>query len=255
MEPLAVQLSPGHFVDPTFVLLIVLGVSLFVAFRGRPAVGRRARFARRTAWLAWGAMWILATPVLGLFLRAWMETRGPDLREALAGRDPEKTALVVLSGGMRTYDREVPWAERLNPASTQRTLTAARVWKEHPMGLVIVAGAPTAKAHAMRELLAALDVPRARVMLERTSWNTRQNARNCAEILRARGMETVVLVTSALHLGRAVRDFNRAGVTVIPVAADIVGRSRLTVDYFIPSTSGLACMSAVVHESLGRLVR
>jgi uncharacterized SAM-binding protein YcdF (DUF218 family) len=103
----------------------------------------------------------------------------------------------------------------------------------------------------MLDLMTAMGVPPGTVVRETRALNTRENAMYSAEILRERGMETVVLVTSATHLRRAVKDFATAGVTVIPAAADIVGRGRMGVDGFLPSAHALAQTQVCLHEILG----
>jgi uncharacterized SAM-binding protein YcdF (DUF218 family) len=88
---------------------------------------------------------------------------------------------------------------------------------------------------------------------ETRALSTRDNAAYRAEILRDRGAQVVVLVTSATHLRRAVKDFAAVGVDVIPAAADVMGRSRTGVDSFLPSASALAQSHVCLHEILGYL--
>jgi uncharacterized SAM-binding protein YcdF (DUF218 family) len=251
MSSLSVKLAPSRFLDPAVLVVVFLAVALYFAFRGTH-LERRARVARAVAWGTWAALWILSTPYVCGRLTSWTEMRGPDLRAALAGKDPDHTALVVLAAGLRTYDESLPPRERLDAASTQRVLAAARLWKEHHFGLVILSGAPAEETRGMLDLAVTLGVPRDRVVLEPRSDNTRENARESAAILRARpGFEDVVLVTSATHLRRAIRDFANAGVQVIPAAADVVGPTRLQIDCLLPSSHGLARTHIALHELLG----
>src|ERR1039458_6365861 len=68
---------------------------------------------------------------------------------ALSGKDRQKAALVVLAGGLRTTDESLPPRERLGAASTQRVLTASRLWHEQGFGLIVLSGAPPAETAAM----------------------------------------------------------------------------------------------------------
>jgi len=192
-------------------------------------------------------------PLVSSTLTGCTETRGPDLSAALSGKDPQKAALVVLSSGLRTFDESVPLRERLDAAATQRVLTASRLWHEHGFGLVVLTGAPPEQTAAMLDLMTTLGVPPDRVVLETRALSTRDNAAYSAEILRARGAQSVVLVTSATHLRRAVKDFGAVGVEVIPAAADVMGRSRTGVDSLLPSASALAQSHVCLHEILGYL--
>jgi uncharacterized SAM-binding protein YcdF (DUF218 family) len=57
----------------------------------------------------------------------------------------------------------------------------------------------------------ALGVPEGAVVVERTSRNTAENARNAAHILLPRGRRRVWLVTQPFHLRRAALWFARVG--------------------------------------------
>ena len=256
MLPLAVRLAPSRFLDPLLMVVVALGVALFLALRGarwgaasRPS--RAARAGRVGAWVAWGGLWVLSMPFVASGLTGWVEVRGPDLGEALAGKDREKVALVVLAGGMRTHDPATPPRERLDGGTTQRVLTAARLWDQQRFGLVVLSGTPPAETEAMLDLATALGVPPDRVVRETRSLNTRENAAFSAAILRERGPGAVVLLTSATHLRRAVKDFEAAGVHVIPAAADVVGSSPWGLDSFLPSAHALAQTNVCLHEILG----
>jgi len=249
----ATRFALSRLLDPLFLFLIAFAVVLFVAFRGGAPATAWARRARVAAWAVWGALWMVSTPYVSAWLTYVVETKGPKLDQALAGRDMEKAALVVLAAGIRTYDPDVPPRERMDGASTARTLTAARLYQRHHFGLVIATGSPAALPHCMQDLLGALGVPPERMVLETRSVNTLENAAFSAEILRARGVETVVVVTSATHLRRAVKAFARAGIQVIPAAADERGMGRLGLEMLIPSSSGIVATHVALHEILGNL--
>ncbi len=64
-------------------------------------------------------------------------------------------------------------------------------------------------------MLAESGVPREAIVCERTSLDTRGNARYAAEVLSARDVHEVVVVTCTWHLPRATRLFERAGLRVV----------------------------------------
>jgi len=67
--------------------------------------------------------------------------------------------------------------------------------------------------------LERLGVPRARIVRERCSLSTRENARYSARLLRARGIEEAVVVTCDWHLPRALAAFRGEGLVVSGAAA------------------------------------
>ena len=62
--------------------------------------------------------------------------------------------------------------------------------------------------------LIARGVPAEIVVRERYSHSTRENAQYCALLLARRGIDRATLVTTDWHVGRALRHFRKAGVTV-----------------------------------------
>jgi uncharacterized SAM-binding protein YcdF (DUF218 family) len=255
MPPIALRLAPSRFLDPAVLIVVALLIGLLLLYRRPPPerLPRRERIGRIVLWAAWAMLWTFSTPLLAGYLNAWIELRGPDLRAALTGADPARTALVVLAGGLRTYEPSIPPRERLDPATQSRVLGAARLYHTHGFGTVVLSGAPAAESEAMDDFMTTLGVPEERIVRESTSLNTRQNAENCARIVRERGIETVVLATSANHLRRAVREFYRIGVHVIPAPVDITGFSRFGIDQLLPSANALARSHQALHEILGYL--
>jgi uncharacterized SAM-binding protein YcdF (DUF218 family) len=221
-----------------------------------PSVGLRVRRARRVLFAAWLALWIASTPAVAAMLLWQMEPWPHDLAPDLAGAAPERTALVVLAGGMRGP----PWLprfERMNGGSLPRAIGAADVFAAHPgrFGLVIVSGkAPGTPdtAQAMADALVIFGVPRERILLEPDSETTRANAQNTARLLRERGIDHTVLVTSALHMRRAAAEFERAGITVIQAPVDHAVRPLGGLDMLFPDSSSLARFDEITHEVIGR---
>lgn len=251
MPPLTMRLAPARFLDPALLIVVALGVGLWL-LRRRPPLSRRERIGRIVTWSAWAALWTLSMPWVAGHLTGWVEMRGPDLGTALSGADPARAALVVLAGGLRTYEPSIPPRERLDAATQSRVLGAARLYHAHGFGLVVLSGAPVAESEAMDDLITTLGVPRERILRESASQSTRENASYCARILQERGVSQVVLATSASHLRRAVREFARAGVSVIPAPVDITGVSRFGLDQLLPSATALGKSHQILHEILGR---
>ncbi len=244
-------MTPARLLDPMVVLLVGLGAAMLLSYRGAPAATPLARWARRVAVAAWACLWILSTPLFAGRLTGWTEMAGPDLDVALAGKDPAKTALVVLAGGLRTASTAVPPRERLDAATTGRVMGAARLYHRHHFGFLVLAAGTPVEAEAMVDLFTTLGVPEDRLVREERSANTKENALFSAPLLRERGATTVVLATSATHLRRAVRLFERAGVAVVPAPVDVHGPGGLEADFWLPSSWALAGTQVCLHELLG----
>ncbi len=104
----------------------------------------------------------------------------------------------------------------------------------------------------MLQFLMDLGVPKEQVLLEEGSATTWENAREARRLLREKHWDCMLLVTSALHMRRAVATFRSAGIPVIPVATDheVVYRSFTGLDY-LPDAEALAASSRAFKEYLG----
>jgi uncharacterized SAM-binding protein YcdF (DUF218 family) len=105
----------------------------------------------------------------------------------------------------------------------------------------------------MRKFMSALGVPTEAMVLEGLSSNTRQNAQFTADILFPQGIKKIILVTSALHMRRAVASFEKQGFTVIPAATDYEARTRFDWTGFLPDASALDGSARAIKEIVGRI--
>jgi uncharacterized SAM-binding protein YcdF (DUF218 family) len=76
------------------------------------------------------------------------------------------------------------------------------------------------EADELARLLEEAGVPAEKIVRERCSLDTFENAKFAAELLRRRGIEHVVVVTCAWHLARATALFRRAGLEVEGAAVE-----------------------------------
>jgi uncharacterized SAM-binding protein YcdF (DUF218 family) len=109
------------------------------------------------------------------------------------------------------------------------------------------------EAEDMRMFMSALGVPNEVMVLEGRSRNTRQNAQFTADILRPMGINKIVLVTSALHMRRAVASFEKEGFTVIPAATDHEAGTGFDWTSFLPEAGALFGSARAIKEIVGRL--
>jgi uncharacterized SAM-binding protein YcdF (DUF218 family) len=177
---------------------------------------------------------------------------------ARADVPPGRTVVVLLGSG--SYRRQ-DWSDEkisvLDPIGAERTLEAARVYRLINPDFVISSGGvidpeqPEDPAgQTMKDALVRLGVPADRIIVEGESRNTREEALTIAQMLPAIGTKHVVLVTSSIHMRRAVGMFRAAGVEVIPA----ISRQREYTDSilsFVPTEAGLRLSALAVHELAG----
>lgn len=170
--------------------------------------------------LAWLCLWSLPEP--SFWLVRSLEARFPQ-HPATAYRTAD--AIVLLGGGMQ--GRDVPWVQRpeASNGAADRVWFAARLYKagRAPTVLVSAGGDPRdgeIEAFAMAALLESLGVPKAALLLETQSRNTWQNALYSQRLMDAHHLHTALLVTSAMHMRRALAAFRTRGIAVLPAPAD-----------------------------------
>jgi len=157
--------------------------------------------------------------------------------------------VVVLGGG---YDIRgaLPPTSRLSHHTLERLVEGIRVYRALPGAKLIMSGRgygelPT-EAAVMQQAAEALGVPAADILQEGESDDTPDEARLIRPMV---GKDRVVLVTSAVHMERSVRLFEKQGMTVIPAPAGFWP------DHFgmWPTSERLELFEGAEHERLGIL--
>ena len=153
---------------------------------------------------------------------------------------PKAAVIVVLGGGTRplAYPRAT---HEVNEAG-DRLLYAASLYQNGVAPHVLVSGgivgvdgpALNQEAESMGALLATMGVPASALWLETNSRNTYENAVETKKILDAKGIDRIVLVTSAMHMPRSVAIFEKQGFTVIPAPTDYMVTQADWDYYFAP---------------------
>jgi len=251
-------MSPSRLLDHGLLTLLLLGASLLVLKRELLIPSRRARLALRLAFACWALLWISATPAVSAALLRSLEPAVPAAEAVVPAALREHTALVVLGSNVGPAVEGIPPRERLDSAGRARTQGAARWYHLTQPAAVIVTGIgpasePRASAEAMADALASAGVPRARIWLEARATNTRENARYSVELGRSRGVDRFVVVTSAVHMRRSLREFRRAGVEPVGAPVEYLGASFGGLVDLIPTAFSMARTQQCVHEFLGML--
>jgi uncharacterized SAM-binding protein YcdF (DUF218 family) len=87
------------------------------------------------------------------------------------------------------------------------------------------------------------------------AYDTFENARNSVRLLKAGGVNRVVLVTHATHMWRSVHEFTAAYVEVVPAPVGILAERDLGISRYVPNPEALLRACAAINELLGEPVR
>ena len=181
---------------------------------------RRLRSSKGFGVLALVWLWFWSMPVATHWLTSQIEGQ---FSQSPMASVPHAQAIVVLGG---TVTPPSGTSTEINLGRAGRVWYAARLFHAGKAPLVVLSGGGDlerqafSEARAMALFLQDLGVPAQAVALEEASRNTRENAAFSAELLKARGIEHILLVTSALHMPRALPLFKAQGIKVTPAPTD-----------------------------------
>jgi uncharacterized SAM-binding protein YcdF (DUF218 family) len=171
---------------------------------------------------------------------------------------PGRSAIVLLGAGARTvHGRGTDKISILNLAGAARVLEAARVFRMMDSPWIISSGGSARgydmvpESETMKTALIQLGVPPDRILLESTSRVTRDEAVLTAAMLRDLGISTIVLVTSDVHMRRALATFRHEGLQPVPaVARDPLGSQWIGLAW-MPTAQGMAFAQEIAHDYVG----
>ncbi|MFM7427974.1 MAG: YdcF family protein [Elainella sp.] len=178
----------------------------------------------------WTAVWIgLALVILLLGGNGWLANR---LTVALESQYvptnlPNAEAIVVLGGAIRPQLAPRPWVDVTEAGD--RPIYGAQLYRQGKAPLVILSGGRISwqgggppESADMAKLVEAMGVPAQAILQDPTSLNTYENAVNVKKILTERGINRVLLVTSAAHMPRSIGIFQKQGIDAIPAPTDFL---------------------------------
>lgn len=207
------------------------------------------RLSRTLLGLSLALLWLLSTPIVA---SRFLDSLAPE-PVVLSGREAD--AIVILGGGRIRNSVEFG-GDTINRFSQERLRYGAQLARTLGKPVLVSGGSPEGESLPEAGIMAAVLRDEYRVPVrwqEDRSRTTRENALFSAEILHKAGIQRVYLVTHAWHLARAMPEFERVGIKVIPAGTGyrLEGESQLF--DFIPHPQALLQSHLACHEWLGRL--
>ncbi len=228
------------FLEPSLLLIVatVLGVALgFTRFQ---------RAGRFLTGLGGAALAVFAlTPAAVVLIRP-LEDRFPvpDL-DAIAA----PAGIIVLGGALDASGSRMTEALRL-----ARRFPKARVLFAGGRGDLIGNGPP--EGDIAREFLLSLGLPSDRLVVDRQSRNTAENATYARALNEAWNPGRWILVTSASHMPRAYGVFERVGFSLVAYPVDFTTAGDLSDwwTYTLSPVGSLQLLDRAVEEWIGMIV-
>ncbi len=162
----------------------------------------------------------------------------------------EADAIVVLGGGVRN---EISFSED----TANRTISAYFLHKQTRLPIIVSGGADNGNisdAIFMADFLIKFGVNKENLIIENKSRDTSENAFYISHICKERHFKKVILVTSAYHMQRAKKFFNKAEIEVLPYPTDFKIRKNYNVYDFLPKFSTFYLTVKALREYLAILI-
>ncbi len=212
-----------------------------------------ARWPRWIAFIAAGAMLLCGLLPVGAWLSGLLETRFERPVEA-----PEQVDGIIVLGGSEELKRtSVHGFPHLSQAGERLSefVALSRHYPNaklvHTGGYGFIGDAPILESDLARTFFESLGLAPERVIFERQSQNTRENAVYSKELAEPQPGETWLLVTSALHMPRSVGIFRTLDWPVVAWPVDYNHPSELASWPRFGLVFGLLEVDMAVREIIG----
>ena len=186
----------------------VLGVVLW-----RFSIGRRLRIAA-----------VILVIVLGVLPTAWLLSSPLERRFPVPGSLERVDGIIVLAGAERA-GLSAFYGQPLLNAAADRLTNFLMLARRFPEARLVHSGdtAPYSQSAVARQLLLGAGIEPQRIVFETTSRITCESPRATLDLVTVQAPQRWLLVTSALHMPRAVACFRAAGWDVTPYPTNFRG--------------------------------
>ena len=162
---------------------------------------------------------------------------------------------IVVLGGGSGVDPALPLSTYLSAASLVRLSEAIRIHNKLPETRLVFTGGSgfkgfTPVAEVMADMAVELGVGKDKIIIEPEAVDTGAHPSYVKQII---GRDKFILVTSALHMYRAVAYFKKHGMYPIAAPTDYISKQRegFGPGVFFPGADSLEEAGQAIHEYLG----
>jgi uncharacterized SAM-binding protein YcdF (DUF218 family) len=240
-------MNPGWLLTNFIAAFLLPPLNLtLLGLVGMALLKRRQVLGRILIGISLLGLWLLSTP---MFAAGLLDRLKPPPHQPHRG---EAQAIVILGGG--SYRNTLEYGgDAVGRLTLERLRYGATLARRTGLPVLVTGGAPDGGQPEARLMRAVLEtefgVPVRWV--EDGSDNTRENAVRSAVLLKRAGLTRIYLVSHAWHLSRAVSEFERAGLKVIPAGLGYARAAELSPMDFVPNAKALLDSYYAMHEGIG----
>ncbi|AAW87498.1 envelope biogenesis factor ElyC [Aliivibrio fischeri] len=206
------------------------------------------------------ASFLLTLSLLGIFLLSFQPITTPLLKSTeriypsfIAPETPVEYVLVLGNG--HVVDDEISPISELSRAAVMRLTEGIRIYRMYPGSKMILSGynGGTTVSHArmMARVALSLGVQKSDILLLESARDTHEEA---IQTFNSVGKSTLVLVTSASHMPRAMSEFHQLGMDPVPAPTNYLAHSEVKQpwDKYAPKAKYLEQSERFWYEQMGR---
>jgi uncharacterized SAM-binding protein YcdF (DUF218 family) len=210
---------------------------------------------KKLIYIAIGVLYILSTPIFSNNFFKLVE--GSEYRKPISAID-SADAIVVLSGMLEI--NEVGDSTYVEWGDPDRFFGGIALFKAGKAKKIVFTGGKMpwdkvkkTEGEVLREYAVSNGIPSENILVTKDVENTAEEAVAVKELISP--SKRIILVTSAFHMYRAKRIFEKEGFEVIAYKVDYktAGENVTTIMDFLPSAGNLAMTESGMREIIGRL--
>ena len=236
-----------HKILPTFVLPIMLVIIVILI----GLIGNK----KKLIYIAIGVLYIISTPIFSNNFFKLVE--GNEYRKPISAID-SADAIVVLSGmleinemGDSTY---IEWGD------PDRFFAGIDLFKASKAKKLVFTGGKMpwdnvqkTEGEVLKEYAIKNGIPQENILITKDVENTADEAKAVKELIGSQ--KKIILVTSAFHMYRAKKLFEKQGFNVSPYKVDFktTRNKKITLLDFLPSADNLRNTETGIRELIGRI--
>jgi uncharacterized SAM-binding protein YcdF (DUF218 family) len=213
------------------------------------------RYERWTRWapaVSAGLLYVFSTGFVSNALLGHLERAA-----ARTMRDGVVYDAAILLGGCVSHGATQTWDMPSYNDSVERLLATFELLRNGRARSVIISGGrsdaddPIVEARVLGKQLEDWGIERDRIILEERARNTRENATESKRIAAERQFHTLLMITSARHVPRALESFRRVGLDPDTLPVDYRSTHKSSSRSLLPRSDDLDVSVHTLREILG----
>lgn len=231
------------------LLLYLIGIVFFI-------INRRRKIALTAFVLGFLIIVLSGYGVFNEKLKQ-IESRYEPLKNIQAVLKSQKKPLkyVVVLGSGHVSDPRLPATSQINGDSLFRLVEGIRLYRAIPGAKLFLSGGPgfdtTPNAEIMATVVEQMGIPPEDIIIENTPANTEEEAKLVKRRIKH---APFILVTSSVHMPRAINIFQQHDMNPVPAPTDFIfkGSTRFSPKDLYPSSNNIVLTERLLYEYLGK---